>query len=221
MYELKIVRLLEKMPIFSLADVSKITGSRDYSKKLLSRLIKKGVVKRIMRDKYSFHEKIGDAFLMAPFLYSPSYISCASALSYYGLITQIPTSVFLMTSKRPKIIKTETTIIYHKTKHFFGFRQTELNGFKIPIAEPEKAFIDSIKIHPLHMIINVLSELDHKKLFSYAKKTNEMKRVGYLLEKNNFEVEIPKELSSKYIYLDPLGSKKGRKDKKWKLIVNY
>ncbi|MBI2598517.1 MAG: hypothetical protein HYW50_04945, partial [Candidatus Diapherotrites archaeon] len=87
MYELKMVMVLEKLPVFSLADVAKIVKSRAYSKKVLARIVENGAVKRIMKDKYTFHS---DPFLVAPFLQYPSYISCASALSYHGLISQIP-----------------------------------------------------------------------------------------------------------------------------------
>ena len=102
MLELKIVRALEKMAVFSLSDVSKITGSRNYSKQLLSRLVKNGTITHFFRDKYSFHS---DALIVAGFLQPPSYVSCASALSFYGLISQMPKAVFVMTAKRAKTIK--------------------------------------------------------------------------------------------------------------------
>ena len=217
MYEAKLIKALEKMPVFSLADVAKIVGSREYSKKLLHRMVKENAIKRVMRDKYTFQD---DDFIIAPFLYLPSYISCASALSYHGLISQIPTSLFLISKKRSKVIKYKRDIVYNTTKHYFGFNYIEYNGVKIPIAEPEKAFIDSIGIHPLHIVAEAIDELDKNKLIEYAKKCNQIKRIGYLLEKRGDKTDI-KKLSNKYIYLDSLGIKKGKKDKKWKLIVNY
>ncbi len=217
MYELKLIKAVEKMPVFSLADISKITNSRSYAKKLIARLVRQETVKKIMRDAYTVHD---DQFLIGPFIYMPSYISCASALQYYGLITQIPNAVFLMTKKRHKTITNNFNLIYHNTKNYFGFKIIDYKGIKLPIAEPEKAFIDSIGIHPIHLILESLEELNPEKLIFYAKKTKEMKRIGYLLEKNNSSVKTQKNISHKYIYLDPLGPKKGRKDKKWKLIVN-
>lgn len=216
MYELRIIRVLEKLPVFSLADVSKIVGNRNYAKTLLPNLVKKKIVMKIMRDKYSFND---DPLIIAPFLHVPSFVSCASALSYYGLIDQIPNAVFLMTSKRPKVINYATKLVYHNTKHFFGYDYIELSGIKVPFAEPEKAFLDSIGIHPLNVIMPALDDLNYEKLLSYAKRMNEIKRIGYLLEKNGFSVNRFK-VSNKYIFLDPLGPKKGARDKKWKLIVN-
>lgn len=219
MHELKLIRAVEKMPVFSLADAAKITGSRNYAKKLLARLVKQHSINKIMRDVYSVHE---DTFLIAPFIYAPSYISCASALQYYGLITQIPNAVFLRTPKRSKIIKhNETPIIYSRTKDYSGFEVKEYSGMKVPIAEPEKAFIDSIGIHPLHITIGAIYELNPEKILLYAKRNGQIKRASYLLEKYNRLKKMPKNISIKYIYLDPLGPKKGKKDKKWKLIINF
>jgi len=130
----------------------------------------------------------------SPYLNYPSYVSCASALSYHGLISQIPNNVFLMTLKRPKSIK---NLIYHKTKYFFGYDKVKINGVNTFIADKEKAFIDSIGIHPLNLIIEALPLLDEEKLLDYAKRTNQLKRISYLLKK---EVKV----SNKYIFLDPL-----------------
>lgn len=218
MYELKVVQLLSKLPVFSLADLSKITKSRFYAKKLLPSLVRKGIIKKIVKDKYTLLE---DSMTIAPFLHYPSYISCASALSFHGMISQIPSTVFLMTSKRSKTISFTQKIEYFHTKHFFGYKNFEHEGFSIPIAEPEKAFIDSIGIHPLHVVMEGFDELDKKNLLEYGKKTGQLKRIGYLLEKNGHKVNMAGKISFKNIFLDPLGPKKGKKDKKWKLTDNF
>lgn len=215
MHELRLIKAGEKMPIFSLADAAKITGSRSYAKKLLARLVRQKIIKKVMRNAYTVHD---DSLLIAPFLYTPSYISCASALQYHGFITQLPHAIFLMTSKRHRTIQHNIPLIYHQTKNYFGFEMKEHQGIMLPIADPEKAFIDSIGIHPLHIILESLDSLDAKKLVHYAKKAGEIKRIGYLLEKHY--PPTPKTLSNKYSYLDPLGPKRGKKNKKWKLIVN-
>lgn len=207
MYDAKVLNLMSKMPVFSLADVAKITNNRAYAKVLLSRLVKEKNVHRLMRDKYTLFD---NPMIFSPFLNYPAYISCASALNYYGLISQVPNSVFLMTSKRPKTIK---NLVFHKTKNFFGFKKIKINGINTLIAEPEKAFIDSIGIHPLNLILESLPELDENKLLEYAKQCNELKRISFLLEK---ELKV----SKKFIYLDPLSKKNGVRNEKWKLIVN-
>ncbi|MDD3083839.1 MAG: hypothetical protein PHP82_02340 [Candidatus ainarchaeum sp.] len=207
MYDLEVLKTMRKMPVFSLSDIAKITKNRNYAKVLLARMVKGKTICRLMRDKYSLHD---NPLIFSPFLNNPSYISCASALSYHGLISQIPNSIFLMTTKRSKKIN---NLIYHKTKNFFGFNSTKISGVNTFIAEPEKAFIDSIGIHPLHIIIDALPELDSKKLLNYAKKCNELKRIAFLLKK---ELNV----SKKYIYLDPLSKKSGVRDEKWKLIMN-
>ncbi len=61
------------------------------------------------------------------------------------------------------------------------------NGFEIPIATPEKAIIDFIGRIPVSSLEDAFEGIDAEKLVSYAKKTGKkstMKRIGYLLEKN-------------------------------------
>jgi len=215
MYDLKLLKAVEKLPVFSLADAAKITKSRSYAKKLLSRLTKQSIITRIRRDAYTIHD---DPLVVAPFLY-PSYVSCASALQYHGLISQIPNAIFLMTPKRSKTVQYNILLVYHTTKNYFGFEIVNYNGIRLPMASPEKAFIDSIGIHPIHVILEALDELDPEKIIFYAKRTGETRRVGYLLEKK-CKTKPPKCMSNRYIYLDPLGARTGRREKTWKLILN-
>jgi len=50
--------------------------------KILERLTKKGILKRLIKKKYLFALSESDDFQIANFLYSPSYISLESALSF-------------------------------------------------------------------------------------------------------------------------------------------
>ena len=42
------------------------------------------------------------------------------------------------------------------------------------------------------------------------------------IKKHKFDVydKIKRYINNKYIYLDPLGKKYGKKDKRWRLIIN-
>ncbi len=221
MYESKMLKLRE-VPVFSLADVSQIVSGKEYAKKLLRRMVDANEVKKIKRDYYSFYD---DPFLVSTFLVKPSYISSASALSYHRLITQIPKDIFCCTTKRKPPIKCNATIRFFHTNYFFGFAYESYEHFQIPIAIPEKAIIDSIGVIPFSIFEEALENIRPDVMLDNLKKINKsslLKRMGFLLENIGFDVykDLRKRINARYIYLDPVSKKAGKKDKKWKVIIN-
>lgn len=221
MYEVKIKEHFSKVPVFTLGDVNQIISNRVYAKKLISKEAREGKIKKIKKGLYTFYE---DPFLISTFLLKPSYISSISALSYHHKISQIPNEIFCFTSKLPKTYFFVTKINFFHTKYFFGFKLEKYSNFKIPIATPEKAIIDSIGKVPLSIIEEAFEDLDMNRMLSYLKrigKSGIIKRIGYLLEKNGYEVyeELKKYINSKYIPLDPLRKGKKKRIKKWRLKI--
>ena len=101
----------------------------------------------------------------------------------------------------------------------------EYLNFKIPIADAEKAIIDSVGVVPISLIEESIESINIEKMLNYLKKIKKssiVKRMGYLLENHQFDVydKVKKYINNKYIYLDPLAKKQGGKNKRWKLIVN-
>ncbi len=222
MYETKILKYFTKVPVFSLSDINQIISNKDYAKKFLKRLVKNKTIYKIKKNTYTFHN---DPLLITNYLLRPSYISSVSALSYYKLITQIPNEIFCATSKISKKIKFITPINYFHTNYFFGFQTKNYENFKILIADPEKAIIDSFSIVPVSIFEEAFEAINTERMLFYLKKIKRsdiIKRIGYLIEKNNHSVykELKKFINYKYITLDPIGSKYGKKDKKWRLIIN-
>lgn len=221
MYEFKITKLKE-MPAFSLASISQIVSSKEYAKKLVRRLVKSNDLFKIKRDLYSFYD---DPFLVSSFLLKPSYISSVSALSYHKLITQLPRNIFCFTPKQKKKFSFITEILFFHTNYFFGFEIEKYENFILPIATPEKAIIDSLSIVPISVFEEAIEKIDLERMLAYLKKIRKscfVKRIGYLLENNGFDVydKLKKFINNKYICLDPIAKKEGKKDKKWKLIIN-
>ena len=221
MYESKILNLKE-VPVFSLADISQIVSGKEYAKKLLRRMVLSNDIKKIKRDKYTFYD---DPFLVSTLINKPSYISSVSALSYHKLISQIPKDVFCFTLKKEKNIHFISEIKFIQTKYFFGFDDQEYLNFKIPVATPEKAIIDSIGLVPLSLIEESLENIDINKILEYLKKIKKssiIKRIGCLLERHELDIynKIKRYINNKYVYLDPLAKKHGEKNKKWRLIIN-
>ena len=222
MYNATILKELEYMPVFSLSDVNQYINNKDYAKKFLRKMVKNNVMTKIKKNHYTLYK---DPLLISTFLIKPSYITSISALSYHKLITQIPNEIYCATNKNVKNISSEMKINFIYTKYFFGFKNEEYERFKIPIADPEKAIIDSISIIPISIIEEAFDDINKENMISYLKrikKSSIIKRIGYLMEKYNYNIydEVKNLINYKYIPLDPCSNLKGEKDKKWGLIIN-
>ncbi len=139
-------KALSAFPVFSYSDIKKVTSGFD--RKRLVEWQAKNYIKKIRNGYYYFQEKdINDNFLMhiSNKIYKPSYISMATALSYYNLI---PEAAFLNTS-----VSTRKTMLFEtplgnyqyqtiKQELFFGYRLIQFGEYNIKLAEAEKAILD-------------------------------------------------------------------------------
>jgi len=160
---------------FSLKDFEKIwSGQKKSLKVVVSRLVKSGKLKRIQRNFYFLPEKIFEIEKIANQIYSPSYLSFESALSWWGILSQIPyVLTFATTLKTKKIEMGKTKIEYRKIKKelFFGFQLQK----GIYIALPEKALLDTFYLASLGKLEINFQNLDYskiqkKELFRWLKK---------------------------------------------------
>lgn len=217
-----LLKQLDLYPIFTEKDILKITKTtKKYARTLLSRLVKKGYVYRIERGKYSLYD---DPLVFSSHLAKSSYLSLWTALRYHNLTQQQPQNVFVMVKfPKRKITLSNTTINFIATKHFWGYKTERYRDFDIFVAEPEKNIIDCLLARlPLEYVIEAI-ELNQnpKKIAEYAKKTKNIsliKRLGYLLEKHKNSSYGLKPLDYNYILLNS-AKRKGKKNKKWRLII--
>ena len=220
-----LLKKLENYPLFTEKDLAKIINkSPKYVKTLLYRLNKQDFIKRIERGKYTLYN---DPLIFSTYIMIPSYLSLWTAFRYYNWIQQQPFEIFVVSHINKKSIRFQNTkIMFFKTKHIFGYKKERYSDFDIFIAEKEKAIIDALLFHlPIEDIINALEdkEIDFIKLAEYSKRTKNVsliKRLGYILEKKKNNSCGLKALDNNYIPLDYLKKKKGKKDSKWKLIIN-
>lgn len=145
---------------FTFKDFELMLGKNAESiKTVLNRLVKSKNLTRLARNIYVLPEKIQDFELIAQQLNLFSYISFESALSYYGILSQVPYALILATTKKSKTITLgEKTIIYRRIKKelFFGY-SLENN---IKLALPEKALADSLYLITRGKLTLPLDELD-------------------------------------------------------------
>ncbi len=233
--------------IFTLKDVtSTLDITYENAKVIVSRLVKKSWLIRLTRGKYlivpleagikSLYTEHG--FVIASHLVDPYYIGYGSALNSHGLSELIPPIVYVVSSKRRKnrtILHTKFKFVTVSKSKMFGLEELTISGSKIMTSDAEKTIADCLD-HPEYCggvdeiaktIFFEHKELDMKKVVIFATRLGNktiIKRLGYLLDLFNFheyEYLFEKvEHSKGYPKLDPNLPKKGKFNKKWRLLLN-
>jgi predicted transcriptional regulator of viral defense system len=142
---------LQEFTVFSIHDIRKCFP--DFDSRRLVEWQDKGYIKKIINRWYCFSDNVVNeefSFLIANSIYSPSYISFESALSYYQLI---PESVFTITSATSiKTNEFKTGLGNYNYRHikpslFLGYKLIESGNHRVKIAEPGKAILDYLYIN--------------------------------------------------------------------------
>lgn len=137
------------LPVFKTEDVAMLSNiSNQHASQLLGRLGQTKQVVQVKRGIWVLPDKI-EPFTLPYFLTMPApcYISLQSALSYHGMIMQIPEIVYAVSIARTRVYQTPmaTISIHHLTpKMLFGYE--EIAPY-INIATPEKALVDFLYLH--------------------------------------------------------------------------
>ena len=177
-------------PLFKLEDVFKYfpKAKRETTLNQLNFWSKKRYLENISRGIYKLSDfEIKDPFLLANFIYSPSYISLESALNYYSIIPDIPFAITSVTINKTKKFKTKDYGVFYyshlKPDLFFGFKSILVEKkYSYNIALPEKALFDYLYLkgrkieHPEGFIEEL--RLDLPKKFSWKSFKNWKKQVS-------------------------------------------
>jgi len=177
---LDFLKKFEHNPVFSIADVLRLYPGFD--RKNLVRWQEKGLVLKLRNKWYALPEKIrdeADLFMVANAIYVPSYVSLESAFAFYGWI---PEGVFTVTS----VTTLKTAFFSNETGHFqyTNIKKSLFFGFWFPgnlrMAEPEKALLDYLYLHPELVSIEdfeslrwfreeISEKINFQKLLDYAR----------------------------------------------------
>ena len=158
----------------TLADLEKVLDRERRSLRvLIYRLIKEGFLVRLSPGIYMLPDNRAYLDVIANQIYYPSYLSFVSALSRYGIISQIPYSLTFATLKKSKkMILGGTEVVYSQVRPelYFGYK---LEG-GMNIAYPEKALLDQIYLASLGKAIIdyeelTLNGLNKQRFKDYAK----------------------------------------------------
>lgn len=122
----------------------------------IHRMEQAGDVIRLKRGLYVVSQEITrkplSQELIANQLYTPSYISCLSALRFYGLTPETVYQTQSMTIKHARTFETSIGVFSYSNvaREVFPVGVTNItsNGYSFVIATPEKALCDLIAISP-------------------------------------------------------------------------
>jgi predicted transcriptional regulator of viral defense system len=112
---------------------------------ILSRLVKRNVLRRLRRNLYEVVFKPSEILEAASSVYQPSYLSFTYCLGKLGLLNQIAYEIEFATPKKTKRVELRNRAVIFRQiakKLFFGYDLKD----NIFIAQPEKALLDTLYI---------------------------------------------------------------------------
>jgi len=151
-------------PFFTMSSLQAIFGvTRESARTIAVRLVKRGVLIRLRRDLYALVNSKYSLFSLGNALCQPSVISLESALNYWGLIVQVPQIIFSTALRSYKCEADTTTFVYRRmAPSLIRFGQVKVEDFYI--AQPEKAFLDTLYMGTKGLVELLPEDVDMDKL---------------------------------------------------------
>lgn len=214
--------------------------SRPRGYQVLHRLAASGLLHRVASGRYVVGSSgdgmaVGEPLFLATRIVEPCYVGFWSALHYYGWTEQAPRMVFIANTRlsgRRNVGTIAVRFVRLRPPRFFGYAAARQGNLEFPVAEPEKAIVDSVLLPELSggmgLVAGALREampdLDRPKLEAYATRVavrSLASRLGFLLARSGTESEaLRTAASSVYVRLDPRGLRRGRYDSRWRIVDN-
>lgn len=151
----ELLRIVGDEPVFESAVL--LAGEVDPHdvRRQLSRWVREGKIYSLRRGLYALappYQKVRPhPFAVANRMVRGSYVSCQSALAYFGLIPESVPVTVSVTLRRPARWETALGVFeFHRIQPalWHGYRRLDLGGQWAFIATPEKALLDLIYLHP-------------------------------------------------------------------------
>jgi predicted transcriptional regulator of viral defense system len=138
-------------PVITTGDAALALGAeRTAATHTLRRLSTAGVLPRIRHGLWAVDPNLDPLllpeYLTAPF---PSYVSLQSALFFHGMVSQIPTVIYVASLAQTRTVRTAlgTYSIHRLAPRFFGGYET-VPPTGVHLATPEKALLDTLYLAP-------------------------------------------------------------------------
>ncbi|WP_018291627.1 type IV toxin-antitoxin system AbiEi family antitoxin domain-containing protein [Verrucomicrobium sp. 3C] len=181
-----------RWPLFSTRDAAALCGMTvKAASKALSRLAAEGLLRRMTRGFWVIPDRLNEMSLAEPLIGMPSYVSLLSALSFHGMISQVPQDVYSITVGRSRKIDTQEVVYaFHHCEPdcFLGFDLPTENPW-LKIATPEKALSDVFYLRRFtgRLEFSALPEVELPKGFSWERLRSWANRKGLHAYVEGFE----------------------------------
>jgi predicted transcriptional regulator of viral defense system len=152
----ELLHIVGSEPVFDTGLLLAGNVDPDMVRKQLSLWTKAGKLYQLRRGVYAlappYQQSKPHPFVLANHLARGTYVSCQSALAYYGLIPEYVPSVTSVTTSRPRYWETPLGRFEYrhiKPQLFYGHRSEIVTpGQSAMIAGPEKALLDLVHLQP-------------------------------------------------------------------------
>ena len=139
---------------------------KNFDRNNLTRWCRRGLLVKLRNQYYAFPEyrQMPDfSRYVANRIYSPSYISLHSALSFYGMIPEEVVQLTSVTTLKTARFENDFGTFHYqnvKTPFYFGFEiKTMQSGRGLLFATPEKALLDLLYLNPYYKTEQDMEEL--------------------------------------------------------------
>lgn len=193
------------MQIFTAAEAQEFWGGRQATNQALYRLQRRGWLYRLEAGTYLIipleagteRRWSASALVIAPYLVKPAAVAYWSALHYWQLTEQLPSTTFVQstTRKRPnkkQILGMRFRFVTVGEPKFFGIVRRSLNGRPFSVTNREKSLVDAADrpelsggIYQLAQSLQMTRDIDWPRLTEYLLRwptSSPTKRIGYLIE---------------------------------------
>ncbi len=232
----------EGKEVYTRKDIISFSGGEKNVDYLIRRLLIKNRLRNIVKNVYLFipmkapqGKWAGNEYVIAKALARGSnyYIGYSSVFNSYGFTDQVAQMIHVVNEKY-SLMKKVGGIRYRLIKvlpnRIYGLESRRINKEDIVFASRERALIDVFDFYDVKKGFNILAEqlgkIDVAVLVDHVARYPVQlirRRMGYFLER----LGVSRKLFSKidtgikgYSFLYDTDTKKGKADKKWRVIVN-
>lgn len=232
----------EGKEVYTRADISSFCGDESRADYLIRRLLIKNRLRNIVKNVYLFIPMkapggrwAGNEYVIAKALARGAnyYIGYSSVFNSYGFTDQVAQMIHVVNEKyslKKNIGGIRYKLIKVLPNRMYGLETRRINKEDIVFASKERALIDALDFYDVKKGFNILTEqlskMDVVVLVDYVARYPVCiirRRMGYFLER----LGVAKKLLSKidagkkgYSFLYDTKEKKGKADKRWRVIVN-
>ena len=232
----------EGKEVYTRADVISFCGDKSKADYLIRRLLIKNRLRNIVKNVYLFipmkapgGKWAGNEYVIAKALARGAnyYIGYSSVFNSYGFTDQVAQMIHVVNEKY-SLIKNVGGIRFKLIKvlsnRMYGLETRRINKEDIVFASKERALIDMFNFYDVKKGFNILAEqlsnMNMAVLVNHVRRYPVQiirRRMGYFLEKLGISKKrlIKIDAGTKgYSFLYDTEVKKGKADKRWRIIVN-